>query len=268
MHRRQFLQAGSAVAAALATGTLAACGSDDEEATGDTAAPEPDDTTADTTAETTADTEAAEETTPETTEAAPAAGGTVRVGLLPSPADVLNPANTAGWMEYSMLFSITDSLVLLKGDQFELQLAESIEPNADATEYTIVLREGPTFHDGTPVTSADVIYSLGLYAASPNFGQFFALIDFANISAPDDRTVIVPMVTPRADLVASVLSQLSMIVPEGFTDWGNNIGSGPFILEQFEQGVGGSVVRNPDYWGGAPSIERVEFIGIAEGSTR
>ena len=112
MHRRQFLQAGSAVAAALATGTLAACGSDDE-ATGDTAAPEPDDTTAETTAETTADTEATEETAPETAEAAPAVGGTVRVGLLPSPADVLDPANTAGWMEYSALFSILDSLVLL-----------------------------------------------------------------------------------------------------------------------------------------------------------
>ena len=267
MHRRQFLQAGSAVAAALATGTLAACGSDDE-ATGDTAAPEPDDTTAETTAETTADTEATEETAPETAEAAPAVGGTVRVGLLPSPADVLDPANTAGWMEYSALFSILDSLALLKGDEFEFQLAESIEPNEDATEYTIVLREGPMFHDGTPVTSADVIYSLNMYALSPNFGQFFALIDFANVSAPDDRTVIVPMVSPRADLVESVFGQLSMVVPDGFTDWGNNIGSGPFILEQFEQGVGVTVVRNPDYWAGAPSIERIEFIGIAEGSTR
>ncbi|MEM9513893.1 MAG: ABC transporter substrate-binding protein, partial [Actinomycetota bacterium] len=151
---------------------------------------------------------------------------------------------------------------------FELQLAESIEPNADGSEWTIVLREGPTFHDGTPVTAADVVYSINLYGASPNFGQFFALIDLANVAAVDDQTVVVPMTTPRADVIETIFGQLSMVVPAGFTDWGNNVGSGPFMLEQFEQGVGAVVVRNPDYWDGAPSIERVEFTGITEASTR
>ena len=254
MDRRHFLQAGSALATLLATGSLAGCSGDDDAANDVGPIPEADEPTT----EPTADTAAA--TVPQ--------GGTVRVGLISSPADILDPASTTGLLEYATLFAIHDSLVLLKGDTFELQLAESIEPNADGTEWTIALREGPTFHDGTPVTANDVIYSINLYGSSPNYGQFFALIDLANMTAPDDRTVVVPMVTPRADIIESIFGQLSMIVPDGFTDWGNNVGSGPFVLEQFEQGVGATVVRNPDYWAGAPSIERVEFTAITEASTR
>ncbi|MEO1059928.1 MAG: ABC transporter substrate-binding protein [Actinomycetota bacterium] len=254
MDRRDFLRTGSALAALLATGTLAACGDDDDsDASG---AADTTGATDDTTATTTAPTEGA------------TGGGTVRVGLLASPTDTLDPGSVTGLMDFAALFAIHDSLVLLKGDTFELQLAESIEPNEDGSEWTIVLREGPTFHDGSPVTAADVVYSINLYGLSPNYGQFFALIDLPNVTAADDRTVIVPMITPRADLIESILGQLSMVVPDGFTDFGSNIGSGPFVLEQFEQGVGVVVVRNPDYWAGPPSIERIEFTGITDAATR
>ncbi|MEM9517306.1 MAG: hypothetical protein AAGA42_20830, partial [Actinomycetota bacterium] len=128
MHRRNFLRTGSAVAALLATGTLAACGDDDDTTSDSGSAPEPDgteppDTTGATTEATEATTAVTEETTEETT--APVEGGTVRVGMISSPADTLNPAATTGLLEYSTLFAIYDSLVLLKGDVFELQLAES-----------------------------------------------------------------------------------------------------------------------------------------------
>lgn len=262
MDRRTFLQRGSALAAMLAAGSLAACGDDD---TSDAA-----DTSGDTAGESTTTVSAA-------TTAAPADEGdggqvdaqsTVRVALLGSTADTLNPALSTGFLDYAILFAVHDSLVQLKGDELVLQLAESIEPNEDGSEWTIVLREGPTFHDGSPVTAADVVYSLNLYGASPNFGQFYALIDLANLQATDDRTVVVPMTTPRSDLIDSIFSQLSTIVPEGFTDWGANVGSGPFILESYDPGTGAVVVRNPDYWDGAPSIERVEFTSIADPATR
>ncbi|MEM9607227.1 MAG: ABC transporter substrate-binding protein [Actinomycetota bacterium] len=253
MDRRDFLRTGSAFAAILATGTLAACGDDDDGGATDAA------DAGGATDETTATTAAQAEAT---------GGGTVRVGMLASPIDILDPASVTGLMEYAVLFSIHDSLVLLKGDEFELQLAESIEPNEDGSEWTVVIRDGATFHDGSPVTAADVVYSINLYGLSPNYGQFFALIDLPNVTAVDDLTVSIPMTTPRADLVESVFGQLSMIVPDGFTDWGNNIGSGPFVLEQFEQGVGAVVVANPDYWAGAPSIERIEFTAITDAATR
>ncbi|MEM9464067.1 MAG: ABC transporter substrate-binding protein [Actinomycetota bacterium] len=265
MDRRQFMKRGSALAALLAGGGLAACSDDDDTASSSASTSGGSESTSATESASASASEPAAEPEEEVVEID---GGTVRVGLLAAPSDTLNPASVTGIMDYAALFAIHDSLVLLKGDSFELSLAESIEPNADGSEWTIVIREGATWHDGSPVTAADVVYSLGLYGASPNYGQFFALIDLANMAAVDDRTISVPMAVPRADLVESILGQLSVIVPEGFTDFGNNVGSGPFILESYEPGVGVSVVRNPDYWGGAPSIERVEFTAITEASTR
>ncbi|MCY4035864.1 MAG: ABC transporter substrate-binding protein, partial [bacterium] len=104
-------------------------------------------------------------------------GAMLRIAALSSPADTLNPAATTGQLEYAVLFHVYDSLVLQKDGEFVLQLAESIEPNADATEWTITLIEGARFHDGRPVTAGDVAYSLGLFAASPNFGQNYAAVD-------------------------------------------------------------------------------------------
>ncbi len=263
MDRRKFIQAGAAFAALLATGGLAACSEDDDSSS--TTAPSAEGTAPSNESAVSSSTSVPQ---PDRTEVDEAVGGTVRVGLIAAPTDSLNPATVVGLMDFAALFAIHDSLVLLKGDTFELQLAESIEPNEDGSQWTIVIREGVTFHDGSPVTAADVAYSINLYGASPNYGQFFALIDFANVTAVDDRTVSVPMAVPRADLIESIFGQLSMIVPEGFTDFGNNIGSGPFMLETHEPGVGITVVRNPDYWGGAPAIERVEFTAITEAATR
>lgn len=260
MHRRQFIRAGSALAAALAAGSLVGC-SDDDTTTTDTTAGE-----TDTNAASSSASNAAAPT--EAPAATPAEPTTARVGLIASPADSLNPATSTGVLDYAVLFAVHDSLVALRGKSVEFQLAESIEPNADGSEWTITLREGPTFHDGTPVTASDVVYSLGLYGSSPNYGQFFAIIDLANMSAPDDRTVVLPLVAPRADLIESVLGQLSIVVPEGFTDWGSNVGSGAFLLESYEQGVGASLVRNPDYWNGAPSLDRIELTAIADAATR
>jgi len=200
--------------------------------------------------------------------AAVPAGGTLRIAALSSPADTLNPAATTGPLEYSVLFHIHDSLVLQKGGEFVLQLAESIEPNADATEWTITLVEGARFHDGRPVTAADVAYSLGLLAASPNFGQSYAAVNLEGSTIVDDRTLIIPMRAPRGDLLEAVFGQLSLIVPDGFTDWGNNIGSGPYKLVSFEPGVGALLERNPDYWGDPPALDTLEFVGIADPATR
>jgi len=195
-------------------------------------------------------------------------GAMLRIAALSSPADTLNPAATTGQLEYAVLFHVYDSLVLQKDGEFVLQLAESIEPNADATEWTITLIEGARFHDGRPVTAGDVAYSLGLFAASPNFGQNYAAVDLEGSTVVDDRTLILPMRSPRGDLLEAVFGQLSLIVPDGFTDWGSNIGSGPYKLVSFEPGVGALLERNPDYWGDPPAFDTLEFVGIADPATR
>ena len=198
----------------------------------------------------------------------PVGGGTLRIGALSSPIDTLNPATVTGHLEIAVLQHVHDSLMLLLDGEITNQLAESFEPNADATEWTITVVEGATFHDGRPVTAADVAYSISLLASSPAYAMSYGFVDLAGMAVVDDRTVRIPLFTPRADFPEATFAQVSVVVPDGFEDWGANIGSGPYRLVSYEAGVGATLERNPDYWGGAPFFERLEFIGIADAGAR
>lgn len=198
----------------------------------------------------------------------PRRGGVVRVAALGSPADRLDPGNTLGLADYVVLFNLYDSLAVVKGDRIELQLAESLEPNADATSWTVRLVEGAAFHDGRPVRAADVASSLAHLAASPTYGSMYADVDLGAARAVDDRTLELPLVRPRADLVEAVVSQISLVFPQGTTDFAAGIGSGPFRLERYEPGRGAVLVRNDDYWAGPALLDGLETVPIADAGAR
>lgn len=240
MDRRTFIQHGTTLATLLATGSLVACGDPNSSASSSSS------------------------TAPQ----GAANVSSIKVGVLGSPTDSANPATATSILDYAMLFSVHDSLVVPTGATYELRVAERIEPNADGSTWTLKVRDGMTFHDGTPVTAKDVLYSLNLYAKSPNYGQFFAMVDVANMSTPDEYTLVMPMNVPHADLINAVFTQMSLVVQDGFTDWGNNVGSGPYTLESFEPGTGAVLVANPNYWDGAPAIDRVELVAIADSATK
>ncbi|MFT0846918.1 ABC transporter substrate-binding protein [Actinomycetaceae bacterium L2_0104] len=193
---------------------------------------------------------------------------TVRVGILGGPSDTLDITNAATNLPYAVLLNVYDSLVLLQGGEFELQLAESVTPNEDATRWTIAIRDGVTFHDGSPLTSTDVLYSLKYLAESANFGTIYGDVDFETSTIDDDLTLTLHLTRPRADFVEAMLSQLSPVFPDGTTDFTSPVGSGPFKLESFSADSGAKLVRNEDYWGGAPAIEALEIVPIMDGSAR
>ncbi len=193
---------------------------------------------------------------------------TVRVGILGGPSDTLDITKAATNLPYAVLLNIYDSLVLLQAGEIQLQLAESTTPNNDATQWTIVIREGVVFHDGSPVSAADVLYSLKYLADSPTFGSIYADVDFDRSSVEDERTLTLRLFSPRADFVEAMLAQLSPVFPEGTTDFTQPIGSGPFKVESFSADSGAKLVRNEVYWGGIPSIETLEIVPIMDASAR
>ena len=195
-------------------------------------------------------------------------GGRLRLGAIGAPTDNLNPVTVQGNADYLAIAHIWDSLTLLKGGDVVLSLAESIEPDAGATTWTIRLREGVTFHDGKPVRAADAVFSLRALAVSPFFGQFLADIDARRLRALDARTVEVPLTRPRADLVEGALSIGIVVFPEGMTDFTKGNGSGPFRLARYEQGRSTVLQRNPDYWGDAARLDEVEIFTIADPAAR
>jgi peptide/nickel transport system substrate-binding protein len=155
-------------------------------------------------------------------------------------------------------------------------LAESWAPNEAGDEWTFTLREGVTFHDASPLTPADVVYSFRRIldpATKSAAAGVLTFLDPDGIEAVDNRTVRFKLKERVADLPGSLITKQSFIVKEGAT--GDELrtranGTGPFRLEKFTPGQGPTIfVRNEKYWQpGSPKVDVVELSAIIEPASR
>lgn len=156
------------------------------------------------------------------------------------------------------------------------ELAQSWETSEDGLTITFHLVEGATWHDGEPVTSADVKYTFEAImadAAAPA-NAFFASVE--SIDAPDDVTVVLNMSAPSPSLIPFLGWYGTAILPahiyEG-TDWTTNpanqapIGSGPFKFVSYAPGSSIELEANLDYWGEGPYVDRLVFSIIPDANT-
>ncbi|MCJ7672758.1 MAG: ABC transporter substrate-binding protein [Acidimicrobiia bacterium] len=159
-------------------------------------------------------------------------------------------------------------------------LAESVEPNAEFTEWTIGLRDGVQFHDGTPLDAAAVKLNLDAYRAAPDapnsgplFGKIFDFI--ADVSVVDPATVKVTLKTPVPAFPSFLFSQgrIGIMAPAQINAGADcatkMIGTGPFELESYAQNEKTVVTRNPDYWQqGFPKLDRITFVPLVDAQAR
>ena len=147
---------------------------------------------------------------------------------------------------YTIFELVYDSMYQLELDgEFTLELAESVDISEDGTVYTYKLRPGLMWHDGEPVTAADVAFSYQLYQAQEDF-PFLNVYTayFESIEATDDQTVVLTLSEPIPNLPSQLI--YLYILPEHI--WGaydtesvaefeneTLIGSGPFKLTGYEQ---------------------------------
>lgn len=163
-------------------------------------------------------------------------------------------------------------------------LAESVEPNETFDEWTITLREGVTFHDGTPLTAEVVKNNLdafrGQYPARSPLLFRFVFENVATVEVVDELTVRVTTATPwpafpwflwssgRVGIVAQ--AQLD----DAETCDRNLIGTGPFVFEEWRENERFVATRNENYWltdadgNQLPYLDRIEFRPVIEGSQR
>jgi peptide/nickel transport system substrate-binding protein len=141
-------------------------------------------------------------------------------------------------------------------------LAESWDTSDDGLEYTFHLREA-TFHDGTELDAADVVYSLLLNAESPNGNMSNALSVLESVEAVDDRTVLVRLAQPSQGFLQAVGMNSGIIVPEGFREnyqpESQMIGTGPYVFGEYRPDVDLVLERFDDYWGELPFFEKVTW---------
>lgn len=153
-------------------------------------------------------------------------------------------------------------------------LAESWEGNDDGTSYTFHLRDGVTWHDGEPFTSADVVYTFETIVENEYpLAQYLA---GAEITAPDDLTVQVDFAEPNVafvPLLAQASNWYGAILPKHIyegTDWSTNpaneepVGTGPFKFSSWDKGTQITLEANADYYQGPPAIDRLTFQVVAD----
>ena len=136
-------------------------------------------------------------------------------------------------------------------------LAESWEPNADASEWTFKIRQGVTFNDGTPMTAKDVAATFDRLADPANksnaLSVFKGVLTAGNTTAPDDATVVFKLDAPNGSFPYLVSSDNynAIILPEAYTgEWTKTfIGTGPWKMDSYAEGASASFSRNDGYWG-------------------
>ena len=137
------------------------------------------------------------------------------------------------------------------------QLADSWEVSDDGLRYTFKLVENAKWHDGTPFTAADVVFSCAdmLQEVHPRARVNFERCE--SIEATDDYTVVFTLKQPFAPFLFSFESSSCPIMPKHLyegTDYRNNpandtpIGTGPFKFAEWERGSYIRLTADPDYY--------------------
>ena len=152
----------------------------------------------------------------------------------------------------------------------------SITP--DALTYTFKLRQGVRFHDGSPLTSADVKANYEKIIWPPQGVRSIRAPHYAavaSIEAPDPGTVVFKTKYPSASLLTNFASPWNVIFPKKYLDKdpnyfkNNAIGSGPFKLKAFTRGSTFEGERNPDYFiKDRPYLDGYKFFISTETSVR
>ena len=190
------------------------------------------------------------------------------VAAISAQPDQLDPHKTTAYASFQVLENVYDTLVVPSADDLSMQpsLATEWSTSDDQLTWTFTLREGVVFHDGSPFTADDVVFSYRriIDQQLANSARFASVAD---VVAQDPTHVVLTLSAPTPNLLSNIGGFKGMaILPKSVDEASlttKAVGTGPFRLES----SGASEIaltRFEDYWGQAPSINGVTFQFITE----
>jgi peptide/nickel transport system substrate-binding protein len=215
---------------------------------------------------------------PQEEQGEPRQGGSITVGLESETNSYLPSIFQGSQAGFNVAYAVFDPLVTRNAEgELEPYLAESIEPNEDFTEWTVTLRPGVTFHDGTPLNAESMKRQFDefLLAEGANTAGTIRR-EIASLEVVDELTYRYVLHQPN-----SALPDLLGPLPIGWPfspdaaarlgeDFGDQpVGTGPFRFVSWQRDGAFVVERNPDYWQeGLPYLDEITFRPIPDEETR
>lgn len=184
--------------------------------------------------------------------------GILRVAWGGAPA-TLDPLFASADTEIAFLNAAYDYLVDT-GPQSELipRLARSWQVSDDGLTYTLRLAEGVEFHDGTPLTAQDVVWTFDRLRSGGATADLYANV--TDVTAGEGNTVVFTLGTPNPDFLYTLSDNHAVILKADAQNIGTEFtGTGPFVLKEYVTGRA-TFAANSRYWGGSPRIATLEFI--------
>jgi peptide/nickel transport system substrate-binding protein len=201
----------------------------------------------------------------------PRRGGRIRVaGAASAVSDTLDPVRQANHTDYIRGNMFYNGLTALDGNLVpQPALAEEFTTK-DAKTWVFKLRKGVTFHDGKPLTPADVVFSVLRHKDPATGSKAKVLADqIEEVTASGPNEVTFRLASPNADLPVILGTFHFHIVKEGTTDFNAGIGTGPYKVKEFKPGVRSISVRNENYWKpNRPYLDEIEYVGISDEGAR
>lgn len=202
---------------------------------------------------------------------APAAGGTFVYGR-PASVTSFDLHNEITSNNAFAIDKVFESLVAFdsKGEIVDW-LAKSHNISDDGLTYTFVLRDGLKFSNGTDVTAEDAVFSLERHLKIGGPLAISAKVD--TIKAQDNKTLVITLKEPYTPFISELSNFANGILPNNFGGvteaefFKKPIGTGPFIVEQWDPAGDLTFTKNPNYWQeGKPSIDKLVYKLIEDDS--
>lgn len=199
----------------------------------------------------------------------------------------LDPANVTDGESLYVTDQIFDSLLQYAPDSTEVQpaLATNWDNSKDGLTWTFTLRPKVAFHDGTPFNAEAVKYNFDRWRLPKHpqhqgefefyrsmFGGFPGIIK--DVQVVDDYTVRFILAKPQATFISNLaMSAFGLSSPTAIKKYGSAyakhpVGTGPFVLTEWEKNQYIKVKRNPQYWGNISILKDVTFKVIKDNNLK